>query len=90
MSGVKGLHKRASTSPATAQAIRSRIQAGVIMDRLTKHTLGEVDMPPSAVTAGLGLLRKVVPDMSTTELTGSEGGPLTIEIVKFADTATSK
>jgi hypothetical protein len=78
MAGVKGMHKRASTSPAIAQAIRARIQAGVITDRLTKHALGEVDMAPSAVTAGLGLLKKVVPDMTSTEHSGQFDGKLEI------------
>ena len=73
MAGVKGMHARASTSPATAQAIRSRIQAGVITDRLVKHVLGETEMSKSQVSAGLGLLKKVVPDLQTVQGPGDDG-----------------
>lgn len=73
MAGVKGMHKRASTSPAVAQAIRDRIKAGVITDRLVKHVLGENEMTKSQVSAGLGLLKKVVPDLSSVEGVGEDG-----------------
>lgn len=65
MAGVKGMHKRASTSPAAAAAIRARIQGGQIADRLQKHTLGEIEMTPSQIQAGLGLLKKVVGDVTS-------------------------
>ena len=73
MSGVKGMHARSSTSPAAAEAIRSRIRAGDIKDRLEKHILGEVEMSSTQVQAGLGLLRKVVPDLSTVSGPGENG-----------------
>lgn len=76
MSGVKGMHKRASTSPATADAIRSRIQAGVIADRLVKHVLGEQEMSKSQVSAGLGLLKKVCPDLAATEHSFDQDKPM--------------
>ena len=47
--------------------MRRRIQASMIINRLTDHVLGKVDMPASAVTAALGLLRKVAPDLSAVE-----------------------
>lgn len=81
MAGVAGMHKRASTSPATAEAIRARIQAGVIADRLTKHVLGKAKMRPSQVTAGLGLLRKCVPDLAQTEIAGAGGGEIIVKVV---------
>ena len=67
------MHARASTSPAAAEAIRSRIRAGDIKDRLEKHILGEVEMSSTQVQAGLGLLRKVVPDLSTVSGPGENG-----------------
>lgn len=76
MAGVKGMHKRASTSPAVADAIRSRIQAGVIADRLAKHVLGENPMTSTQVQAGLGLLKKVCPDLSATEHSSDPDKPL--------------
>lgn len=70
MAGKPGMHRRASTSPAIAEAIRARIKAGVIVDRLTKYVLGEIKMSSAQVAAGLGLLRKVVPDLSNVEVSG--------------------
>lgn len=42
-------------------------------------------MTQTQVTAALGLLRKAVPDLSSTALTSSDGGPLRIEVVQFAN-----
>lgn len=33
-------------------------------------------MTSSAVTAGLGLLKKIVPDLSAVQHTGEDGGPI--------------
>jgi len=73
MSGKKGMHDRASTSPATANAIRARIRAGQITERLEKHIFGEAEMSKTQVSAGLGLLKKVVPDLSQVQGAGEEG-----------------
>ena len=70
MSGIKGMHWRASTSPGYAEAIRARIRAGGIAKRLEQHVLGTVEMSTSQVQAALGLLRKVVPDQTTIEHSG--------------------
>lgn len=79
MAGVKGMHKRASTSVAYAEAVRARIRAGGIAKRLEGHVLGKVDMSATQVSAALGLLKKVVPDQNATELTGPMGGPIQLE-----------
>jgi len=76
MAGVKGMHKRASTSAAYAESVRARIRAGGIAKRLEGHVLGRVEMSASQVTAALGLLKKVVPDQQHTEISGPEGGPI--------------
>lgn len=70
MAGVKGMHDKLSTSPAYAEKVRARIKAGGIVHRLQKHVLGEIQMSPSQVAAGLGLLRKVVADVSHVEHSG--------------------
>jgi len=49
---------------------RAKIQAGNIIDRLEKLIAGEVDMKPHAVTAALGLLKKVLPDVTSVEISG--------------------
>jgi len=78
MAGKKGMHHRVTTSPAAAEAIRARINGAQIAERLKKHVLGKVRMTPSQVTAGLGLLKKVMPDTQAIELTGKDGGPLVV------------
>lgn len=47
---------------------RAKIQASQLINRLTGHVLGNFEMPASAVTAALGLLRKVMPDLSSAEI----------------------
>jgi hypothetical protein len=78
------MHKRVSTSAAYADAVRARIRAGGIAKRLEQHVLGKVEMSASAVTAALGLLRKVVPDLQAHEHTGAGGGPLEVSVVSYA------
>jgi len=58
--------------------VREKIKASQIINRLTNHVLGALEKPldASQVTAGLGLLKKCVPDLSATELTGKDGEPL--------------
>lgn len=81
MAGIPGMFKRASLSPAYADAVRARIRAGGIVKRLEDHILGKVEMSASQVSAALGLLRKVVPDLAVTAITGPNGGPVQVENV---------
>ena len=81
MAGVKGMHQRASRSAAYAEAVRARIRAGGIVDRLEKHVLGKVEMSASQVSAALGLLKKVVPDMASVEHSGPGGGELVVKLL---------
>ena len=49
---------------------RMKIKAANIIDRLEKLVAGQIEMPPHAVTAALGLLRKCVPDLTSVEHSG--------------------
>jgi hypothetical protein len=49
---------------------RAKIKAGNIITRLQKFIAGEVSMEPAAVTASLGLLKKVLPDLTSVEHSG--------------------
>ena len=49
---------------------RAKIKAGNIITRLMKFIEGEVIMEPAAVTAALGLLKKVLPDLTSVEHSG--------------------
>jgi hypothetical protein len=66
------------------ERVRERIRTGVLVTRLTQHVEGKVDMRQTQVTAALGLLKKVLPDLSSTDLT-SGGEALSINVVKFGD-----
>lgn len=55
---------------------RARIKASQLINSLSNHVFGKNEMVPSQVTAGLGLLRKVLPDLSNTEVTGKDGKDL--------------
>lgn len=54
---------------------KARIQAGVILDRLVKHVNGEIEMSSSQIKAADILLKKTVPDLARTEVTGMDGAP---------------
>lgn len=49
---------------------RAKIRTSQLINRLTGHVLGDVEMSSSQVTAGLGLLRKTLPDLTATEHSG--------------------
>lgn len=52
--------------------IRAKIQASQLINRLTEHALGTVDLKPEQVRSIDILLKKCVPDLSSVQLTGSE------------------
>lgn len=49
---------------------RSKIKAAQIINRLMGHINGNVDLKPTQVSAALGLLGKVLPDMKSVEHSG--------------------
>ena len=57
---------------------RGKIQNSSILNALIEHTEGKRDMSPSQVSAGLELLKKVMPDLSATSFSGET--PFTIHI----------
>lgn len=48
----------------------------MIIKRLTDHIDGEIEMATTQVTAALGLLKKSLPDLKATEITGADGQSL--------------
>jgi hypothetical protein len=52
---------------------RAKIKTSQLINRLSAHVLGKVDMKPTQVTAALGLLKKTIPDLSaqSVDLSGS-------------------
>lgn len=50
---------------------RAKIQTSQLINRLQGHVAGEFDLKPTQVQAALGLLRKTLPDLTATELSGN-------------------
>ena len=62
---------------------RQHIQPIVLIDRLVSHVLGDVDMTPSQVTAALGLIKKVLPDVTAMDISMlHETGPETLKRIE--------
>lgn len=58
------------------EAHRLKIQKSNILSALIAHAEGTKEMAPSQVTAGLGLLKKCLPDLQSVEHTGKDGGSI--------------
>lgn len=50
---------------------RAKIKTTLLIRRLTDHVTGAIEMSPSQVSAALGLIRKTLPDLQATDLSGS-------------------
>ena len=70
-----------------SNAHRTKIQKSNILRVLIEHAEGRREMNPTAVTAGLGLLKKCLPDLSSIELTGDKDSPLQVMVQKFTGDA---
>lgn len=63
--------------------VRAKIQASQLINRLTDHALGHVDLTPTQVQAINILLKKSVPDLQSVELSGPNGGPVEIARIEL-------
>jgi hypothetical protein len=55
---------------------REKIQASMLVNRLTAHALGEVELSNSQIRAIEILLKKVAPDLAAIQHSGDEANPL--------------
>ena len=53
------------------EIVRQRIKTSQLVNRLTDHANGSVEMSATQVSAALGLLRKSLPDLSAITHSGS-------------------
>ena len=63
--------ERKRAKPLEAKRYQRRVEKirqGMLISRLEKIALGEVEALPHQVTAALGLLKKVCPDLSAVEM----------------------
>lgn len=62
---------------------RTKIKNSQILNRLIECGEGKIELTATQASVGLGLLRKVMPDLSNTTIQGDEdGGPITITWLK--------
>jgi hypothetical protein len=59
---------------------RVKIQNSNILNALIEHAEGTRDLSPTQVTAGLGLLKKALPDLSAVTHSGDDESPLKLVI----------
>ena len=59
--------------------VRSKIQASQLINRLTDHVHGDVEMTPTQLRAAEILLKKSLPDLSSIEIGGDPDKPLKME-----------
>ena len=72
---------------------RDKIKNSNILNALIEHAVGEREMAATQVSAGLGLLRKIMPDMQAQTFTDTQGNDLpakiTMEFVRANEPNTS-
>jgi predicted XRE-type DNA-binding protein len=68
MAGKKGMHDRHTFNEEYMNRLRARIRSTKLVERLQNHIDGSVELSQSQVTAALGLLRKVLPELASTEV----------------------
>jgi hypothetical protein len=76
--------KGTKTSP-WPDVTKDRMRATMLMNRLCNHALGHVDMSPTQVTACLGALRKLRPDLAAVQHSGEVALPYAIVVPMTAN-----
>ena len=61
---------------------RVKIQNSNVLNALIEHATGARDMSASQVTAGVALLRKVMPDLQAVTVGGDEDNPLRFQMIE--------
>jgi hypothetical protein len=65
------VRRKRKPSEFHSEVTRERIRAGVIIDRFQKHFMGELELTPTQIRVGEILLRKVIPDLTHTDLSAT-------------------
>ena len=68
----------ARLNPRHTDMVRQKIQASVLIDRLTKHANGDIEMSSTQVRAAEVLLDRSVPKLSQIQHTGDEDNPVRV------------
>lgn len=78
MSGDKAKRGRSPGFKMTEEH-RNKIRNSHILNHLIECAEGEREMTSTQAQVGLGLLKKVMPDMTAAEIGGPDGGPIQTE-----------
>lgn len=65
--------------------VRTKIRASLLVNKLEDHVLKGTEMSATQVSAAMGLLKKVVPDLAAVQHTGPNGGPIATTSVDYTD-----
>lgn len=79
-----------TNKPNHEEKTKRLIQASQLLNQLAKHAKGEIAMTQSQVNAAKVVIGKSIPDLKAIEVTGDDGGPLNIQIIRYADNPTSE
>lgn len=64
------------------EEVRQKIQASVIIQRLHKHFMGNLELSATQLKAGECLLDRSVPKLSHIQHTGADGGAIQVEEIR--------
>ena len=64
--------------------VRQRIQTSQLLNRLNDHVHGKCQLSQTQVRAAEILLKKALPDLQSTELTGPGGSELNVTVTRFS------
>lgn len=68
--------------PRHQDEIRDKIKTSQLVNRLENHVFGEIELSASQIRGIEILLNKTLPNLQSTELSGSEDNPLTIQTIE--------
>jgi hypothetical protein len=71
----------AKLNPRHQQLIRDKINAGLLVERLTECALGQLELTSQQMKAIEILLKKSVPDLSAVEMTGDSDAPILLKVI---------
>lgn len=76
---MAGRPKGSGAGVRLSESHRDKIKVANILNALQEHVVGDREMSATQVTAGLGLLKKALPDLAQTTIEGGDS-PLVIKV----------
>lgn len=68
-----------------SEEVRAKIQASVLIDRMQKHVMGELEMTATQVKAADSLLDRSVPKLSQIQHIGDDEQPVEVKVTHTMD-----